>query len=82
VDSIYGRGVLRGGYRFGSYGPQGGQHATLLGSGAIFTEVVKAAQQLAKRGVGVDVFNITSWSELVRDGGGKKRPPAMALMPT
>jgi pyruvate dehydrogenase E1 component len=61
-------GVLRGGYRFGSYGPQDGQRATLLGSGAIFTEVVKAAQQLAARGVGVDVFSITSWSELARNG--------------
>jgi pyruvate dehydrogenase E1 component len=61
-------GVLRGGYRFGSYGPTDGQHATLLGSGAIFTEVVKAAQQLAARGVRVDVFSITSWSELARDG--------------
>ncbi|NWF46499.1 alpha-ketoglutarate dehydrogenase [Hydrogenophaga sp. D2P1] len=61
-------GVLKGGYRFGSYGPQGGQRITLLGSGAIFTEVVQAAQQLAEQGVGVDVFSITSWSELARDG--------------
>ncbi len=61
-------GVLRGGYHFGGYGPQGGQRATLLGSGAILTEVIKAAQQLAERGVGVDVFSITSWSELARDG--------------
>jgi len=61
-------GVLKGGYRFGSYGPQGGQRITLLGSGAIFTEVVQAAQQLAAQGLGVDVFSITSWSELARDG--------------
>ncbi|MDP3884504.1 alpha-ketoglutarate dehydrogenase [Hydrogenophaga sp.] len=61
-------GVLKGGYHFGSYGPQGGRRVTLLGSGAIFTEVVKAAQQLAEHGVGVDVFSITSWSELARDG--------------
>jgi len=61
-------GVLRGGYHFGSYGPQGGQRITLLGSGAIFTEVIQAAQQLAEQGVGVDVFSITSWSELARDG--------------
>ena len=61
-------GVLRGGYHFGNYGPQDGQRATLLGSGAIFTEVVKAAQQLAAQGVGVDVFSITSWSELARNG--------------
>ena len=41
---------------------------TLLGSGAILTEVIKAAQQLAAQGVDVDVFSVTSWSELARDG--------------
>ncbi|MFW5330538.1 alpha-ketoglutarate dehydrogenase [Hydrogenophaga sp. ZJX-1] len=61
-------GVLKGGYHFGSFGPQGGQRITLLGSGAILTEVIRAAQQLAEQGVGVDVFSITSWSELARDG--------------
>jgi pyruvate dehydrogenase E1 component len=61
-------GVLKGGYHFGHHGLQGGQRVTLLGSGAIFTEVLKAAQQLAEQGVGVDVFSITSWSELARDG--------------
>jgi pyruvate dehydrogenase E1 component len=61
-------GVLRGGYHFGNYGPESGQRVTLLGSGAIFTEVVKAAQQLAEQGIGVDVYSITSWSELARDG--------------
>jgi len=61
-------GVLKGGYHFGSYGPQGGRRVALLGSGAIFTEVVKAARQLAEQGVGVDVFSVTSWSELARNG--------------
>ena len=61
-------GVLRGGYHFGSYGPQGGERVTLLGSGAIVTEVVQAAQQLADQNIGVNVFSITSWSELARDG--------------
>jgi pyruvate dehydrogenase E1 component len=61
--------VLRGGYRFGVYGPSDAtQRVTLLGSGAILTEVVKAAQQLAAQGVGVTVLSITSWSELARDG--------------
>jgi pyruvate dehydrogenase E1 component len=61
--------VLRGGYRFGVYGPSdAAQRVTLLGSGAILTEVVKAAQQLAAQGVGVEVLSITSWSELARDG--------------
>ncbi len=61
--------VLRGGYRLGAYGPiDAAQRVTLLGSGAILTEVVKAAQQLASQGVGVEVLSITSWSELARDG--------------
>ena len=41
---------------------------TLMGSGAILTEVVKAAQQLAAEGLDVEVFSVTSWSELARDG--------------
>ena len=41
---------------------------TLMGSGAILTEVVKAAQLLAAEGIGVEVFSVTSWSELARDG--------------
>jgi pyruvate dehydrogenase E1 component len=79
--------VLRGGYRFGVYGPAmqdatdamaagclaqpltgAAQRVTLLGSGAILTEVIKAAQQLAEQGIGVEVLSITSWSELARDG--------------
>ncbi len=39
-----------------------------MGSGAILTEVIKAAQTLAAQGVAVDVFSVTSWSELARDG--------------
>ncbi|MDP4622742.1 MAG: alpha-ketoglutarate dehydrogenase [Hydrogenophaga sp.] len=61
--------VLRGGYCFGAYGPSdAAQRVTLLGSGAILTEVVKGAQQLAALGVGVEVLSITSWSELARNG--------------
>ena len=41
---------------------------TLLGSGAILTEVVKAAQLLTEEGIEVTVFSVTSWSELARDG--------------
>jgi pyruvate dehydrogenase E1 component len=61
-------GVLRGGYHFASYGPADGKRVTLLGSGAIFTEVIQAAQLLAHKGIGADVYSITSWSELARDG--------------
>jgi pyruvate dehydrogenase E1 component len=40
----------------------------LLGSGAILTEVIKAAKQLAEEGIASAVISITSWSELARDG--------------
>jgi pyruvate dehydrogenase E1 component len=39
-----------------------------MGSGAILTEVLKAAEQLAGQGWCVEVFSVTSWSELARDG--------------
>ena len=42
--------------------------ATLLGSGAILTEVIKAAEQLTAMDIEVTVFSVTSWSELARDG--------------
>lgn len=61
--------VLRGCYRFGSYGPDGAKKkVTLMGSGAILTEVIKAAQLLADEGIAAEVFSVTSWSELARDG--------------
>jgi pyruvate dehydrogenase E1 component len=60
-------GVIRGGYRFGAYG-DGQPKVTLLGSGAILTEVIKAAQALAGEGIATEVISVTSWSELSRDG--------------
>ena len=55
-----------------------------MGSGAILTEVIKAAHQLADRGIRATVYSVTSWSELARDGaacqqralGGKDAGPA------
>src|SRR5690606_36977091 len=44
------------------------QRVVLLGSGAIFTEVLQAAKQLAARGIASDVYSVTSWIELARDG--------------
>ncbi|MFW2355993.1 alpha-ketoglutarate dehydrogenase [Hydrogenophaga sp.] len=61
-------GVLRGGYRFASHGPAQGPRVTLLGSGAILGEVIRAAEALAAEGIGADVLSITSWSELARNG--------------
>ena len=68
--------VIRGCYKFnsylrntdGGYGPNSLKDVTLLGSGAILTEVVKAAHLLAAQGVNVTVYSVTSWSELARDG--------------
>jgi len=67
--------VIRGCYKFNSY-PRSADKSqsaktsqvTLMASGAILTEVIKAAQLLASQGVAVDVFSVTSWSELARDG--------------
>ncbi len=69
-------GVLRGCYVFKSYSrfPDkreamiSSQSVTLMGSGAILTEVVKAAELLAAEGLDVMVLSVTSWSELARDG--------------
>ncbi len=61
--------LLRGAYRFQTFEvATPGRHVTLLGSGAILTEVLAAALQLQAQGVSVDVVSVTSWSELARDG--------------
>ena len=70
------QGVLHGCYVLDSYPrlPDGrerpilSQNVTLLGSGAILNEVVKAAELLAAQSIGVTVLSVTSWSELARDG--------------
>ncbi|GAB3778093.1 alpha-ketoglutarate dehydrogenase [Ramlibacter monticola] len=86
-DSAH-EGVVRGCYRFGVYGAENArQRVTLLGSGAILTEVIRAAEQLAQQGIASEVFSVTSWSELARDGraceresldGGVERVPYVA----
>lgn len=65
--------LLRGGWLYDGWqrpdgAPAATQRVTLLGSGAILTEVVKAAQALAMEGIEATVFSITSWSELSREG--------------
>ena len=63
--------LLKGGYLYATaplgLGPRAPQ-VSLLGSGAILCEVVKAAALLAEQGIAAEVFSITSWSELARDG--------------
>jgi len=58
--------VVQGCYRVASR--PGGRRVTLLGSGAILTEALKAADELAAEDIGSDVFSVTSWSELARQG--------------
>jgi pyruvate dehydrogenase E1 component len=69
-------GVIRGCYKLKTINAihgDGKSSVTLLGSGAIMTEVLKAADMLANAGVSVDVFSVTSWSELSRDGKTKEQ---------
>ena len=69
-------GVIKGAYRFGSYPAvaglagraEGPSEVTLMGSGAILTEVIKAAERLSTEGISSTVFSVTSWSELAREG--------------
>ena len=86
--------VIRGCYKYSSYlctvdegfspkTPVKSEKITLLGSGAILTEVIKAAKRLADEGMDVDVFSVTSWSELARDGAAcqQRARPAIAASP-
>ena len=61
--------IIRGAYLFNVYrAKKETAQVTLLGSGAILTEVIKAAQALCAEGITTSVYSITSWSELARDG--------------
>jgi pyruvate dehydrogenase E1 component len=63
-------GILKGLYRFRATGkPDAKLRAQLLGSGAILPEVVRAQEILeSKYNVGADVWSVTSYSELYREG--------------
>mgnify|MGYP006268420813 CR=1 FL=1 len=68
--------VIQGCYKFKSLNAKSGDGKTsvsLLGSGAIMTEVLKAAEKLSSAGIHVDIFSVTSWSELSRDGKAKEQ---------
>ena len=61
-------GIRRGAYKFApAPAPKGQPRVHLFGSGPILREAVKAQQLLAERGVGADVWSVTSYSELRRD---------------
>lgn len=63
------QGIVRGMYRYNSTGRKKQQRVQLLGSGAIMREVIAAAELLEQDfGVSSDVWSVTSFNELRRDG--------------
>src|SRR5205823_4519866 len=62
-------GILKGMYKLKpATNAEGKLRAQLFGSGAILNEVVKAQDILARYGVAADVWSVTSYTELYRDG--------------
>jgi pyruvate dehydrogenase E1 component len=67
-------GILKGMYRFSTAAnPKAKARAQLLGSGTILNEVRAAAKLLEAYGVGADVWSVTSYQELYRDGNAVER---------
>ena len=68
-------GILKGLYRFReTSNPNAKWRAQLFGSGAILPEVVKAQEVLEKDyNVGADVWSVTSYVQLYRDGHAAER---------
>jgi pyruvate dehydrogenase E1 component len=69
------QGILKGLYRFRATAQPGARaRAQLFGSGAILPEVIKAQEILeSKYNVGADVWSVTSYSELYREGNACER---------
>src|SRR6188508_227835 len=62
-------GIIKGMYKLkASPDTKSKLRAQLFGSGAILNEVVKAQEILQKYGVAADVWSVTSYGELYRDG--------------
>lgn len=62
-------GILKGMYRLKTAEKKQKAHLQLLGSGTILLEVIKAASMLeADFGVSADIWSVTSFNELRRDG--------------
>jgi len=62
-------GLLRGLYRYLSTGHDDGPQVRLLASGVALPWAVRAREMLAEQwGVGAEVWSVTSWNELRRDG--------------
>ncbi|GLS82265.1 pyruvate dehydrogenase (acetyl-transferring), homodimeric type [Paraferrimonas haliotis] len=67
-------GIIKGIYKLDSVAGSGKGKVQLLGCGSILLQVRKAADALAKDfGVSVDVFSVTSFNELAREGQAYER---------
>ncbi len=68
-DNFEPEGVLRGIYRYHTATEQRANKAQILASGVAMPAALKAAQMLAAEwDVAADVWSVTSWGELNRDG--------------
>ena len=52
---------------------EGSLRVNLLGSGTILQEVIAASQWLSERGIGADIFSVTSYTELARSHASNHR---------
>jgi pyruvate dehydrogenase E1 component len=62
-------GIIRGLYRIEKTTRPGKKHVNLMGSGTILVQAMKAARMLKEDfGVTADIWSVTSFNELARDG--------------
>ncbi len=62
-------GINRGMYKLSSTAPNAAHRVNLLGSGVILREAIAAAEMLAEDwNIGSDIWSVTSFTELRRDG--------------
>ncbi len=66
-------GILKGMYRVRPAEQEAPNQAQLLASGAILGEAIQAQALLADYGVAADVWSVTSWAQLYRDGHAAQR---------
>ncbi|CAM2910590.1 pyruvate dehydrogenase (acetyl-transferring), homodimeric type [Legionella worsleiensis] len=71
-------GIIRGMYVFKEHPKKAKKHVQLMGSGTILREVIKAAEMLEQDySITADIWSVTSFNELRRDGLAKERYNAM-----
>ena len=66
-------GILKGLYKLSASSQPRAHQAQLLGSGAILREAVEAQRLLERYDVAADVWSVTSWAQLYRDGHASDR---------